>query len=133
MRFGYLALQISTLTMRNQLVLSLCLFVLYCTPAKDPAAPQSSTPYSSAAQPRQKLIWGPWTVLWKTAVLNLFQLSFFYLMNEISHAALLQALAHLGGRALSLSLFVSFFKCLPTPYCCSSITDTHFGNKHPIN
>lgn len=32
-----------------------------------------------------------------------------HLMNEISHAALLQALAHLGGRALSLSLFVSFF------------------------
>ena len=27
----------------------------------------------------------------------------FHLMNEISHAALLQALAHLGGRALSLS------------------------------
>lgn len=76
---------------------------------KDPAFPQSSTLYAPTVQqhsPDRKhdIWWRPWTVLWKTAV-NLFQLLFFlHLMNEISHAALLRALAHLGGRALSLYL-----------------------------
>lgn len=53
---------------------------------------------------------------------------FSHLMNEISHAALLQALAHLGGKApLYLSLMPSNTLLPFINYY------THFGNKHPIN
>ena len=96
---------------------------LYCSAVKGPAFPQSRTSCTPAVQwhlpDRNAKFDGGHERFYGKQLCWICSSSFsffsFHLMNEISHAALLQALAHLGGKALSLSLslalplFVSVF------------------------
>lgn len=86
----------------------------YRSPVRDPAFPQSTPPYTvqqhspdrnTTFDGGRERFYGKQLCWICSSSLSLF--FFFYLMNEISHAALLQALAHLGGSALSLFLSLS--------------------------
>lgn len=58
---------------------------------------------SGGAAPDRNIRWRPWTVFMESSCESA-AASFLPLMNEISHAAPLQAAAYPGGRALSLDL-----------------------------
>ena len=82
----------------------------YRPPVRDPASLRSAPSYTAQTE-TLRLMEAMNGFMENSCVESVPALSlslfFFYLMNEISHAALLQALAHLGGSTLSLFLSLS--------------------------